>query len=69
MNFYQAQQYYSQQFEDYSQMGSDAFTQSLEGGQYLTNALYYEQYNNYHHGEEGKQIADDIGYTDSNGQE
>jgi len=50
-------------------MGSDAFTQSLEGGQYLTNALYYEQYNNYHHGEEGKQIADDIGYTDSNGQE
>jgi len=50
-------------------MGSDAFTQSLEGGQYLTNALYYEQYNNYHHGEEGQQIADDIGYTDSNGQE
>jgi hypothetical protein len=50
-------------------MGSDAFTQSLEGGQYLTNALYYEQYNNYHHGEEGQQIADGISYTDANGQE
>ena len=50
-------------------MGSDAFTQSLEGGQYLTNALYYEQYNNYHHGEDGKQIADGISYTDANGQE
>ena len=50
-------------------MGSDAVTERLERFQNLTNALYYEQYNNYHHGEEGKQIADDIGYTDSNGQE